>query len=274
MNDIVSSPAPAPCAPGTHTTSTTAVSFNIRWLGLTWEVAAIWYVILVVACVSALAVFDSARVAELDGVRRERLSLFLSDLREKIETDIRLGFDMGEDRGAQARIDELIRKDKSLRSIEIFDISGKSRANTDRGSIGESVSPEWLQAMNVTSSALWTFATKDEVVLGLPLKGGFGEISGQIAVTYAPLAHGTGNADIGHHKNLGPLFVVLILIFFLPFLVTFHYVCAIEHQELILTGERRNGRNTDDLAWTNVANITTTVKSRLQSVMQQLDKSR
>lgn len=274
MNDRFTSPAAPPRAPGKHAPSTSAVSFNIRWLGLTWEVAAIWYVILVVACVSALAVFDSARMAELDGVRRERLSLFLSDLREKIETDVRLGFDLSEDRGAQARIDELIRKDKSLRSIEIFDISGKSQANTDRGSIGESVSAEWLQAMNVTSSALWTFTTKDEVVLGLPVKGGFGEIAGQIAVTYAPLAHNSGNADIGQHKYLPPLFVVLILIFFLPFLMTFHYVRVIEHQELILTEERRSDLDADDLAWTNVANLTTALKSRLQSVMQQLDKSR
>lgn len=61
--------------------------------------------------------------------------------------------------------------------------------------------------MNVTPSALWTLATKDEFVLGLPTKGGVGEIAGQIAVTDAPSAHNTGNAGIGQHKYMPPLFV-------------------------------------------------------------------
>lgn len=249
-----------------------ATPFKLRWLGLTWEVAAIWYVLLLLACVSALAVFDSARMAELDGVRRERLSLFLSDLREKLETDIRLGFDLGEDRGAQAQIDDLIRKEPALRSIEIFDISGKSRANTDRGSIGETVSKDWLQVINVTSSAPWTWATQDEVVLGFPLKGGFGEISGQIAVTYAPLQHDITKLENEH--GLVPLFLTLLLIFLFPFLATLPYARAVEHQERMLKGSLQAGGTSDDMAWTQAANITSGVRLRLESVMQQLDQSR
>ena len=275
MNNCASTPAtPARTSAGARTLTAT-IPFNIRWLGLTWEVAAIWYVILVLACVSALAVFDSVRLAELDSVRRASLSLFLTDLREEVETDIRLGFTLNDDRGAQAKIDELIRKDKTLRSIEIFDVSGKSQANTDRGSIGETVAPEWMRAMNVSSSALWTLANNDEIVLGLPLKGGFGEISGQIAVTYAPRHHDVGGSTPSHRHHLALLMLALLLIFAIPFFATIRYARSIEHQENILTGASTDTHHgEDDDVWMNAVHITTDTKRQLESVMQKLDTIR
>lgn len=247
--------------------------FKIRWLGFTWEVAAVWYVIFVIACVSSLAVFDSVRLAELDGVRRERLSLFLSELREKVETDLRLGFDLREDRGAQAKLDELIRKDTTLRAIEIFDVTGTSRTSTDRGTIGEMVSPEWLRAMNASSGAFWTYASDDEIVLGVPIKGGFGEVAGQIAVTYAPLDISAGGSNAMGRRGFKLLFAVLLLVFLLPFFLTAKYTRSVEHQEMILKGEREAGCNATDMVWAGAAETTAVTRQRLESVMQELDKS-
>lgn len=273
MNESIPLPNRPVTANPSGAASTGNLSFNIRWLGLTWEVAAIWYVILVLACVSALSVFEAVRLAELDSVRRERLSLFLSELREKVETDLRLGFDLREDRGAQAKIDELIRKDSTLRSIEIFDPTGKSRASTDRGTIGETVSQEWLRAISASSGALWTWSSEDEIVLGVPLKGGFGEVAGQIAVTYAPLDR-TAEAEngMGHQGQL-PLLAVLSLVFFAPFAVTARYARSVEQQEMTLKGERPTGLDTNTRDWTEAAQILTHTRRRLDSVMQQLDKS-
>lgn len=273
MIESVPLPAAPPRAASPHATAAGTVPFKIRWLGLTWELAAIWYVILVVACVAALSVFDSVRLAELDGVRRERLSLFLSELREKVETDIRLGFDLGEDRGGQAKIDELIRKDSTLRSIEIFDATGKSRASTDRGTIGEMVSQEWLRAMNASSGAFWTWSSDDEIVLGVPLKGGYGEVAGHIAVTYAPLDRTTGTEPGMGRGGLVPLFAVLLVVLFLPFWVTLRYVRSVEHQEMVLKDERQadGGGMVKDCA--NATQVLTHTRARLDSVMHQLDKS-
>lgn len=273
MNESVPLPKMPVNTSPSRAASTGNVSFSIRWLGLTWEVAAIWYVILVLACVSALSVFDAVRLAELDSVRRERLSLFLSELREKVETDLRLGFDLREDRGAQAKLDELIRKDSTLRSIEIFDSSGKSRASTDRGTIGETVSQEWLRAMSTSSGAFWTWSSDDEIVLGVPLKGGFGEIAGHIAVTYAPLDR-TAEADHGMgHRAQMPLLAVLLLVFFSPFLVTARYARSVERQEMALKGACQTGPDADTGDWVEAAQILSHTRRRLDTVMQQLDRS-
>jgi hypothetical protein len=273
MNESIPLPKVPVNATPSRAAPTGNVSFPIRWLGLTWEVAAIWYVILVLACVSALSVFDAVRLAELDSVRRERLSLFLSELREKVETDLRLGFDLREDRGAQAKIDELIRKDSTLHSIEIFDPTGKSLASTDRGTIGETVSQEWLRAMSASSGMFWSWSSDEEIVLGVPLKGGFGEIAGHIAVTYAPLDR-TAEADHGiGHRGQVPLLAVLLLVFFSPFLVTARYARSVEQQEMLLKGECQPGPNADTRDWAEAAQVLSRTRRRLDTVMQQLDKS-
>jgi hypothetical protein len=274
MNESVPLPAVPNNSKPSHIASRGNVSFAIRWLGLTWEIAAIWYVILVLACVSAVSVFDAIRLAELDNVRRERLSLFLSELREKVETDLRLGFDLREDRGAQAKIDELIRKDSTLRAIEIFDSTGQSRASTDRGTIGETVSQDWLRAMGASPGTFWNWSSNDEIVLGVPLKGGFGEIAGQIAVTYAPLDRSAAvDSGTGHRAQM-LLLMVLPLIFLSPFLVIARYARSIEQQESFLNGELQTDIEAGHREWSEAAQILSRTRSRLDSVMQQLDKSR
>jgi hypothetical protein len=273
MNESVPLPRVAANATPSNAASTANLSFTNRWAGLTWEIAAIWYIILVLACVSALSVFDAVRHAELDNVRRARLSLFLSELREKVETDLRLGFDLREDRGAQATMDELIRRDSTLRSIEIFDATGQSRASTDRGTVGEAVSQEWMRAMGASSDALWTWSSDDEIVLGVPLKGGFGEVAGHIAVTYAPLEPMAQADSSIHNRGQLALLAVLLLVFFLPFLVTAQYVRSVEQQELLLKGDATAGPDADTRDWAEAGHILTRTRQRLDSVMQQLDKS-
>lgn len=255
-----------------YAASSETMTFIARWLGLTWEIAATWYVIMALACVSTLFVFNSVRLAEQNSARQERLSLFLSELREKVETDIRLGFDIGEDRGAQTKIDELIRKDHTLRSIEIFDVTGKSRASTDRGTIGEAVPPEWLVTISASTGAFWTLANAEELVLGVPLKGGFSEVAGHIAVTYAPITWTSGSNSFSEVSTLWPFFLIFLLVFSLPFLVTLGYAKSVENQELILKGEHQTGDDPTTSIWKDATQTLSSTKQRLGSVMQQLDR--
>ena len=132
-----------------------------------------------------------------------------------------------------------------------------------------------MRAMNVSSSALWTLANNDEIVLGLPLKGGFGEISGQIAVTYAPRHHDVGGSTPSHRHHLALLMLALLLIFAIPFFATIRYARFIEHQENILTGASTDAHHgEDDDVWMNAVHITTDTKRQLESVMQKLDTIR
>lgn len=255
-----------------YAASSGTMTFIARWLGLTWEIAAIWYVIVVLTCVSTLFVFNSVRLAEQNSARQERLSLFLSELREKVETDIRLGFDIGEDRGAQTKIDELIRKDNTLRSIEIFDVTGKSRASTDRGTIGETVPAEWLTTISASTGAFWALANAEELVLGVPLKGGFSEVAGHIAVTYAPITWTSGSNSFPDVSAFWPFFLIFLLVFSLPFLVTLGYAKSVENQELVLKGERQAGDDPTTSLWKDATQTLLSTKQRLESVMQQLDR--
>jgi hypothetical protein len=210
------------------------MGFKARWLALTWEIAAIWTVVLILGCGSAVGVFASLRAVQDDAVRHERLILFLSELREKIETDVRLGFDIGEDRGAQAQIDELLRKDGSLRSIELFDALGLSRASTDKGTVGEQVPPDWLRVAGAATAAtpFWTTdSSADDIVLGVPIKGGFGEVAGHIAVTYAPLERGWVLAAVTGRYGAECLVALCALILGVSLWACYPYARRVHQQE-------------------------------------------
>ncbi|MDK2124080.1 hypothetical protein [Parachitinimonas caeni] len=121
----------------------------------------------------------------LDTSQRERFRVMLTDLREKVETDLNLGFDLTDDRGAQDRLEQLITQDRALEAAEIFDVSGLSLFNTDRGSIQELVPPSWLKATHrLSDHGIWMVRDGNETVLGLPIRNAFGETAGHLALTF------------------------------------------------------------------------------------------
>jgi hypothetical protein len=223
-------------------------------------------------------VFASLRAAQDDAVRHERLILFLSELRETIETDVRLGFDIGEDRGAQARIDELLRKDPSLRSIELFDAVGLSRASTDKGTVGEQVPPDWMRAAGAATAAtpFWiTDSTADDIVLGVPIKGGFGEVTGHIAVTYAPLERGWGLSSVAGRYGAQCLLMLFALIMGVSLWACYAYARRVHVQEQVLWGVHpgdepdQHAQGTPDMG--QAAAVLADTRRRLEQVNEQLD---
>lgn len=220
-------------------------SFVMRWLGLGFEFAAAWYLLFLILCLSSLTVFDALQARQSEQLRSERFAFFLNDIREKVETDLRIGFSIEQDRGAQSKIDELIRQAPELRSIDIFDLAGKAVASTDRGTVGEMVDPAWLKVVQDARGEIWRYEAGDQIVFGVPVRGPFGELAGEIAVTYPP---GHSAWDQGFRFERGALILLVVVLFgglVAPAWLVRRYARSVEAQEIIL-GAQEMGQATLD----------------------------
>lgn len=152
---------------------------------------------------------------EIQSLRDARLEITLGELRERLEADLLLGFDLADSGRAQDLLADTLARDPSLLSVEVFDAGGLSLFNTDRGSIGEPVPAAWLEAIARQPAAkvseaptLWS-AEGADAVLGLPLRGPFGEIVGHVSVTSAPVARPDPRLVVG--MTLGALAFLVVL---------------------------------------------------------------
>jgi hypothetical protein len=247
--------------------------FWMRCLGLAFEVSRWWYVLFFVLCMGSLLMFDTLHTRELDRMRSERFNLFLTDLREKVETDLRIGFGIEQDRGAQARIDELIRQAPELRSIEIFDLSGKAVASTDRGTVGETVETTWLKAVQDAHGAVWRHASVDEIVFGVPVRNAFGEIAGQIAVTYQPRPWSETARLWTDPQTQIFLFVVVFLGLIVPMILIRSYAFSLAAEEHFLNygADSITPVPTDQLLVAAKAELNRT-RAHLQGIKGELDE--
>lgn len=167
------------------------------------ELGARWLVVVLCGILLLTALLLSLQRTQAQLLREARLEIALQGLRERLETNLSLGFELADSEHAQAMLEELLTADPSLLSAEVFDSSAVSLFNTDRGAIGERVPANWLSASSLNSSASyrsrasgataessdhWTWSVnsdEDAFTLGLPIRGPFGEIAGQVSITSA-----------------------------------------------------------------------------------------
>ena len=173
------------------------------------EIGGRWLIIVLCGILLLTALLLSLQRTQAQLLREARLEIALQGLRERLETNLTLGFELADSEHAQAMLEDLLTADPSLLSAEVFDASAVSLFNTDRGAIGERVPAKWLSASSLTTSGPyrsggtaatgdqvkpWTWsvaADEDAFTLGLPIRGPFGEIAGQVSITSAlppPLA--------------------------------------------------------------------------------------
>ena len=208
-------------------------SRSLRLAAYVWEVCGIWYIVLWLSGLVAIAAFGWSCQEEIDVQHRERLLLFLSEIRDKAETDLQLGFDIGEDRGIRQMLDNLIRKDATVRAIEIFDADWISRHSTDRGTTGEPVSEEWQRAAKRSSAHYWISTSETDATLGVPLRGAFREPVGHLAVTYQNTV-GYSLVDSFKARAAIVLIVFLACLLAAPFFVLRGYVREVDLKERAL----------------------------------------
>jgi len=145
-----------------------------------------WLLVLLAGLILIAALLVSVQGREVEDLRVARLGVTLSELRERLEKDLTLGFDLAENTRAQALIEDLINRDRGLDAIEIFDVNNISLFNTDRGSVGERVPYAWSDAVMRSSRARdWQVTGTYEAVSGITIFGPFGEPAGYVAVTIA-----------------------------------------------------------------------------------------
>ena len=172
-------------------------------VGVVWEIGTIWLMGLIVLMGLTLFTFTRLEQAETDSSLRERYRVILFDLRENLQTNISLGFELADNPTAQARLEELLTRDASFQVIEIYDNEDVSLFSTDRGSVGEKIQDAWRSA-RVRNPNGWTVQKERETVVGIPIRNAFDEIAGYLALTYL-------NPSSGRSDNQRILLAVFVI---------------------------------------------------------------
>ncbi|WP_028605250.1 hypothetical protein [Ottowia thiooxydans] len=154
------------------------------------ELTGRWWVVAMCGLLLLTALLFSLQRAQAQVLREARLDIALQGLRERLETNLSLGFELAESNQAQALLEDLLSDDPSLLAAEVFDTNSLSLFNTDRGAIGDRVPPSWILASSTMTStrgmeahATWSVIGGESFTLGMPIRGPFGEISGHISIT-------------------------------------------------------------------------------------------
>ena len=118
------------------------------------------------------------------------IDFVLTQLRQSVEASVGLGLELNEIRIAQDLVERARIGNRDILAVEIFDPVGVSVYNTDRGSIGEPVIDDWLEAIRLRDhSRRWRLEQSDIIVFGEEIQNNFGEPVGQVAVQLSGDAH-------------------------------------------------------------------------------------
>lgn len=148
------------------------------------ESCGIGLLILLAGGVLMLALVLGLQRQAVQGMRDARLQIALHEIKERLEADLALGFELGDSARAQALLEDALAQDRSLVAAEVFDPQGVSLFNTDRGAIGERVPEAWLAA-SAKPGLLWSASVDGDTAVGIAVRGPFGEVSGQVSLTSA-----------------------------------------------------------------------------------------
>ncbi|QXL83638.1 hypothetical protein [Comamonas sp. NLF-1-9] len=160
------------------------------------ELAWRWWLAAMLGLLLLVAMLAGLQRSQAQGLREARLEIALQSLRERLQTNLALGFDLAGSHQAQAMLEDLLADDPTLVAAEVFDASAISLFSTDRGAIGEPVPAEWLLASRQAQSgaaadaqagppAAWRVVGAEDFTLGLAVHGPFGELAGQVCITSA-----------------------------------------------------------------------------------------
>src|SRR5437763_11552215 len=118
------------------------------------------------------------------------VDFLLTQLRNTIEANVDLGLPLADIRIIQDLIERSQASDRQVVALEVFSPAGVSLFNTDRGSIGEAVSPAWQEAIRYRiENDRWRVEELGNIVVGQVIRNDFSEPVGYLAVTLSGEAH-------------------------------------------------------------------------------------
>lgn len=106
-------------------------------------------------------------------------NVMLSELKERIESGLKLGVDLSNVPGIQNTLRKIRDRDHSLYALEVTRPDNVVVFSTDRGSIGETLPDTYLQVL----SRSWSFLNPYETFHSVKIRGVFGENAGQVLLS-------------------------------------------------------------------------------------------
>ncbi len=115
-----------------------------------------------------------------------RFEFVVSDIRQRIETQMDLGLALSGLQGVSERLEGYIRADQQILSIEVFDDTGAVLFSTDPSFVGDLVAEEWMIAWRTSRGRdVWSDLERDAGVVGAPLRNNLDQDVGSLALRYS-----------------------------------------------------------------------------------------
>jgi hypothetical protein len=125
------------------------------------------------------------------------VDFLLTQLRDTIEANVGLGLPLSDVRVVQDLIERAKATDAQVLAVEVFSPDGVSLFNTDRGSLGEAISPAWQIAVRYRiENERWRVEEFGNIVVGQAISNDFGEPVGYLAVTVSGEVRGEHAATV------------------------------------------------------------------------------
>ena len=115
-----------------------------------------------------------------------RFEFELNDVRQRIETQIDLGIELGDLQSVPEELEEYLHADEQILTIEVFDETGTVLFSTDPSFVGDLVTEEWVTAWRTSRGRdVWSNLERDARVVGVPLRDNLGREVGSLALRYS-----------------------------------------------------------------------------------------
>lgn len=123
----------------------------------------------------------------LADVLSSRFEFVLSEIRQRLETQMDLGLALPVLQGVPEELEKHLRADEQLLSIEVFDETGIVLFSTDPSFVGDLVAEEWILAWRTTRAdgKAWSDQERDSRVVGVPLRDNLGRDVGSVVLRYS-----------------------------------------------------------------------------------------
>lgn len=113
-------------------------------------------------------------------IERARVANLLTTLRTATEANLSIGLSLDQISPLQERIEREKAGDPSVLAIDIFNATGRAIYSTDRGLIGETVSPDWVRRL--AGNGIWQAVERGDTVFGSRFENDLG-LAGGISIT-------------------------------------------------------------------------------------------
>ena len=115
-----------------------------------------------------------------------RFEFELNDLRQRIESQVDLGIELGELQSVPSELEAYMHADNQILTIEVFDETGTVLFSTDPSFVGDLVTEEWVTLWRASrGQEVWSNLERDARVVGVPLRDNLGRNVGSLALRYS-----------------------------------------------------------------------------------------